>query len=805
MLKYSTEERVWIVKEMAKNSENPRTEVREWKSYHQTGSAPDIRTIVAIWGRLYETGRVEDNEAGMGHSSTLITGDNKQLVKEFFETKPSESVRRESMRVGINRSTLQRKMKELHLTPYKIQINQAIREKHKEQRFEFSQTTIDSEGIDLNKIWFSDEAHLNLDGHLNKQNYRFWGTQRPEVSLLKNLHRKKVLVWAAICSKGLYGSYFFESTINGERKSFGQISSEERLQDLGHLINSFQPHTKHGRHCLREKQGSKQLTCRFKFPKPTQDQASISRSEGYNQFCPKRNDQWVARYNPLITQVWRANADVSPVTSKQAVSNYVCKYAAKEEVASPSFKNSARDIAQQQPDESSARRAIQKVMIFTIGERNYSAQEIDETVKVRETVVEKYAKRPQELSGESLLHFIKNYVPVGSNFRKRQKEIIVRVFPQLKLTGDPIEDEKYYKLQCILTIPFTQSYEKMLEDHVVTRWRDLYEQNRDRMIEEMEFLDPENDDPLPAPVNEENYQNPFMVVAGFRGEINDQVIGTRLIDVAYDWNATSSRIPDFSEAHDFLKTFRTNGKTSSIQSPHTISFSSEQQKILDILDGQLRSLTVRVPRVYKRVVVQGKAGLGKSTIIREIVNRVVSVLGTDSIRVCAPTGAAAVNIEGHTIHSLLRIPLNIKKMQSLNGEAARKFQNEMRQLKFVIIDEMSMIGARLLNVVERRLREIKPGVDEPFGGLFIYLFGDFRQLPPVKDSPLYSSIFFDEMASQGKIAFKQFHKFIELSQSHRQDASQASFIRVLDNLANGTFTHEDLCLLSTRSRAHLSN
>ncbi|XP_074596436.1 uncharacterized protein LOC141851589 [Brevipalpus obovatus] len=547
-----------------------------------------------------------------------------------------------------------------------------------------------------------------------------------------------------------------------------------------------------------------------------EDEASISQSEGYNQFCPKRNDQWVTRYNPLITQVWRGNTDVSPVTSKKAVSNYVCKYATKEEVASASFKDSARDIAQQQPDESPARRAIQKVMISTIGERNYSAQEdddwsriivnqIDETVRTRETVVDKYSRRPHELGGESLLKFVKNYMPAGSTFQKRQEEIIVRVFPQLKLTGDPIEDEKYYKLQCILTIPFERNYESLLQEHRVSKWKDLYEQNRDQMIEEMEFPDPENDDPLPEPVNEENYQDANMVVAEFRGEINDQLIGTRLIDVAYDWNSTSSRIPGFSAAQDFLKISKTQERETPHQSSNRINFSSEQQQVLKILDSQLRSLCSRVPRLYKRVVVQGKARSGKSTIIREIVNRVVSACGERAIRVCAPTGAAAVNIEGNTIHSLLRVPLNIKKMQSLNGEAARKFQSEMKDLKFIIIDEMSMIGARLLNVIERRLRELNSTVDEPFGGLFIYLFGDFRQLPPVKDSPLYASTLFDEMASQGKMTFEQFQKFIQLSQTHRQVAPQAPFIELLDNLSNGTFSHEDLCLLNTRSRSYLTD
>ncbi|XP_067138715.1 uncharacterized protein [Centruroides vittatus] len=130
--------------------------------------------------------------------------------------------------------------------------------------------------------------------------------------------------------------------------------------------------------------------------------------------------------------------------------------------------------------------------------------------------------------------------------------------------------------------------------------------------------------------------------------------------------------------------------------------------------------------------------------------------------------------------------LSLVRNIDFNGEAAQRFRIETKSLKFVVIDEMSMIGARTLYVIERRSREINPEKDEPFGGFFTYLFGNFRQLPPVKDTPLYSS------------------KFIELSNSHRENSADSYFTDVLQHLASGDFSDTGLNIPTTRNRAYLS-
>ncbi|GBN06407.1 hypothetical protein AVEN_139759-1 [Araneus ventricosus] len=74
---------------------------------------------------------------------------------------------------------------------------------------------VDESDIDVGSIWFSDEAYFNLDGFVNKQNWRIWGTENPHVAVLSSQYSPKV--WAASSSKGIIGPFFREQTINAEK------------------------------------------------------------------------------------------------------------------------------------------------------------------------------------------------------------------------------------------------------------------------------------------------------------------------------------------------------------------------------------------------------------------------------------------------------------------------------------------------------------------------------------------------------------------------------------------------------------
>ncbi|XP_074596278.1 ATP-dependent DNA helicase Pif1-like [Brevipalpus obovatus] len=452
-------------------------------------------------------------------------------------------------------------------------------------------------------------------------------------------------------------------------------------------------------------------------------------------------------------------------------------------------------------------RASREFVTLTIKDDDWSNIVIDqsgENSSVRQSLLEKYRTRPIDFLPETNLLDFAKYYKRGDSYHCRRRDAVVRVFPRIKLDLDSDKREQYFKLQCVLNIPFHGDFQNILERLDCQSWAEAYEKSGIQDLEHLEIPQPEDEGFLPERINEEQMQEQYMVAASFRGMAADVGVGHRLIDKSYNWNSMPSFIPSFDQVSEFMKTFKSSQARRLRETDQSsIIFSSDQLSVLSVLDTQIRSIQRRSIRCPKRMVVQGKAGSGKSTVIKEIVRRVSLALGEDSIRVCAPTGAAAINIDGNTIHSLLRLPIVSSKFKHLNGESAQKFQNELKSMKFIIIDEMSMIGARMLYMIEKRLREINPERDEAFGGIFIYLFGDFRQLPPVKDTPLYSSIFYDVMAQQGRFVFDSFQRFFELSNSHRQNSADSSFREVLEHLANGSFNEADHNTLITRNRAYL--
>ena len=134
-----------------------------------------------------------------------------------------------------------------------------------------------------------------------------------------------------------------------------------------------------------------------------------------------------------------------------------------------------------------------------------------------------------------------------------------------------------------------------------------------------------------------------------------------------------------------------------------------------------------------RIIVSGTVGTGKSYLIH-----CLRLLLQHQLQVAAPTGVAAFNIEGLTLHSLLSLPTR-GDFKDLEGERLTKLQQSFSGIKYIIIDEMSMVGRKTLGQVDRRLRQAFPHhAQEVFSGCSCLLFGDFGQLPPVMDLPLYT-------------------------------------------------------------------
>lgn len=190
--------------------------------------------------------------------------------------------------------------------------------------------------------------------------------------------------------------------------------------------------------------------------------------------------------------------------------------------------------------------------------------------------------------------------------------------------------------------------------------------------------------------------------------------------------------------------------------------------------------------------VTGKAGTGKSTLLRalhESDDRAAVVL--------APTGLAAVQVGGQTLHSFFGFPPRLIKPDDIRP--SRKL-GLMRKLKRLVIDEVSMVRSDLMDAIDRSLRLNRKAPDQPFGGVQLILFGDLHQLPPVvQDGEVRAYLedrfggpfFFDADGFRDSAAHR-----VELGHVFRQQ--DARFLEALNQIREGEPTEAGLGLLNSR-------
>ena len=206
----------------------------------------------------------------------------------------------------------------------------------------------------------------------------------------------------------------------------------------------------------------------------------------------------------------------------------------------------------------------------------------------------------------------------------------------------------------------------------------------------------------------------------------------------------------------------------------------------------------------------GTAGTGKSYLIKAIRGKLQTMAGSESKIVLAPTGAAAFNIIGVTIHSMLSNPIiNDKKRFDIDGERLKQLQERLDKVQYIIIDEKSMVGRTMLALIDMRLRQAFPeNKNEPFGGRSIIFFGDFGQLPPVLDLPMYTNdISQDTFSNNGAALYKHFSEAYKLNIVQRQlgdSKLQRVFRDILLRMRDGECTLEDWKILGTRFEYKLS-
>jgi hypothetical protein len=201
-----------------------------------------------------------------------------------------------------------------------------------------------------------------------------------------------------------------------------------------------------------------------------------------------------------------------------------------------------------------------------------------------------------------------------------------------------------------------------------------------------------------------------------------------------------------------------------------------------------------VTETSENIFLTGNAGTGKTTFLKYLKENCVK-----NIIVAAPTGVAAINAGGVTLHSLFQLPFNpflptAASKRELLGKLKynSRRQELLRKMELLVIDEISMVRCDTMDAIDTILRSVRRKHDLPFGGVQLLCIGDLYQLPPVKKREewnilggYYSSEFFFDSV----VIKEQMPMLIELNKIYRQ--KEDSFVRLLNKVRNNEMTAGD--------------
>ncbi|MDP3260878.1 MAG: AAA family ATPase [Thermodesulfovibrionales bacterium] len=221
-----------------------------------------------------------------------------------------------------------------------------------------------------------------------------------------------------------------------------------------------------------------------------------------------------------------------------------------------------------------------------------------------------------------------------------------------------------------------------------------------------------------------------------------------------------------------------------------------------------------VTETNRNIFLTGKAGTGKTTFLKYL--RQTSF---KKMVVAAPTGVAAINAGGVTLHSLFQLPFApFIPSKNANADAVNSHSllsqvrynkeklNLLRNLELLVIDESSMVASHTVDAIDTILRSIRRRHQQPFGGAQVLFIGDLHQLPPVVKNQeweflknYYPSVFFfDSIVLRENVPV-----MIELKEIFRQQDN--AFIEVLNEIRNNNLTNENFSLLNSRLKRPASS
>src|SRR5690606_27786023 len=203
------------------------------------------------------------------------------------------------------------------------------------------------------------------------------------------------------------------------------------------------------------------------------------------------------------------------------------------------------------------------------------------------------------------------------------------------------------------------------------------------------------------------------------------------------------------------------------------------------LAPEQRAVFEAIETTREHIFVTGRAGTGKSTLLEYLAWNT-----SKQLVICAPTGVAALNVGGQTIHSLFRLPIGVIADHEI--EQSAELKKLLNAIETLVVDEVSMVNADLLDAMDRSLRQARQKPHEAFGGVQLVLFGDPFQLAPVPGDGDERAYFADRYRSMWFFDARVWEEadltIYELGTIHRQH--ELEFKQLLNAVRHGQVTAE---------------